>query len=345
MSEFGSRPISIKGLDTIRFFCAFWVLISHYPPPSIAGAVDKASATGMLINGIYNNLFSGPAAVIVFFVISGLCIHLPQRSSLRIGDVSAYYTRRYVRIVLPMLAAMGLAQGVFGYRLTFFEQSILWSLYAELIYYTIYPFLLRIRKYAGSWNAMIIVSYLVAFGVAATNPMAGNYPSFGRELNWLLGLPCWLLGCKLAESVEVVRPSSTQCIWFWRLGIWFLSVVCSGLRFHSPIGYPWSLNLFAIAVAFWLLAEISFWQDRRAPVVFEWLGSWSYSLYLVHTLAIFVLSSAMINGITVQLDWGWVILFVLAFSFLFSFIVEFPSHNFARRLAAWIGSAERRRIA
>lgn len=80
-------------------------------------------------------------------------------------------------------------------------------------------------------------------------------------------------------------------------------------------------------------------------MVFEWPGSWSYSLYLVHTLAIFVLGSAVINGITVQLDWGWVVLFVLAFSFSFALIVEFPSHKLARRLAHWIGSAERRKIA
>ena len=57
-----------------------------------------------------------------------------------------------------------------GIELTFFEDSILWSLGAELVYYALYPALL---------------------------------------------------------------PSD---------------VVCAALRSHSLIGYPWTLNLFAIAV-------------------------------------------------------------------------------------------------
>ena len=53
------------------------------------------------------------------------------------------------------------------------------------------------------------------------------------------------------------------------------------LAFHTPIGFPWSLNLFAAVSVMWIEREIRFYRREGCPV-FESLGEASYSIYLTH---------------------------------------------------------------
>jgi hypothetical protein len=137
-----------------------------------------------------------------------------------------------------------------GVELTLFHDSILWSLAAELIYYTLYPAFLAMHRSGVSWLRMFAGSFLLALALATTDPSAKSYPSWGEGLNWVLGLPCWLAGCVLAQRVADGRWAAPAGIWRWRFAVWAASVLLSALRFHSPLGYPWTLNLFAILVAF-----------------------------------------------------------------------------------------------
>ena len=59
----------LKGLDSIRFLCALWVAFGHFGVPRLTLFVDKSTTVGLVLNGIYNNLWSGPSAVIIFFII------------------------------------------------------------------------------------------------------------------------------------------------------------------------------------------------------------------------------------------------------------------------------------
>ena len=89
----------------------------------------------------------GTPAVIVFFVISGFCIHLPYRGDGKM-QVGRYYLRRYTRILIPVAAAVGIYRSV-GQQFVFWGehsilwQSPLWSLLCEEIYYALYPLLRR----------------------------------------------------------------------------------------------------------------------------------------------------------------------------------------------------------
>src|SRR4051812_28868708 len=97
----------VRGLDTIRFVLALWVVIGH-----VGFLPLKVETTNMVVKvllGIYGNLFSGPAAVIVFFVISGFCIHYPFRHKKRLSLVP-YFSRRHLRIWLPIIAAVIVAR-------------------------------------------------------------------------------------------------------------------------------------------------------------------------------------------------------------------------------------------
>lgn len=87
-------------------------------------------------------------------------------------------------------------------RLPILQDSILWSLVCEEVYYTLYPLILKTRVRWG-WTSLIGATFAGAYAVVLTNPTAGNYPSYGAGLNWILGLPCWLLGCQLAERWDL----------------------------------------------------------------------------------------------------------------------------------------------
>src|SRR4029078_10222263 len=124
------------------------------------------------------------------------------------------------RLLIPVIVAIPLS-ALLGVYLSSFHESILWSLLAALIYYLCYPLLRALQLRTGSWRPMIVASFIFALGVVATNPSAGNYPSYGPALNWVVGLPCWLLGCVLAESIRrgSAQDVSTITIWIWRTAI------------------------------------------------------------------------------------------------------------------------------
>jgi peptidoglycan/LPS O-acetylase OafA/YrhL len=325
----------IAGLDALRFVAALWVVIGHVGEPPVFLDVDRTHWAMWAVTGAYNNLFSGPAAVIVFFVISGFCIHYPYAAGTDFKTIP-FYLRRFIRIGLPLAFAIAISRPL-GIEMTLFEDSILWSLVAELIYYAGYPLLRTVWKRIGL-STLVVTSYLIAAAVVMTDPGAGNYPSYGWKLNWLLGLPCWLLGVKLADRWATGGTAATHVgaseIWRWRLGIWMLSAVCSVLRFHSPAGYPWTLDLFAIAVFFWLDREIARGFTRPPSAVLEWAGRWSYSIYLVHVLAMSVYRSSIGAMPHAMLNWFAELGFILAVSYLYYLVVEARAHDLARFAAA-----------
>ena len=157
--------------------------------------------------------------------------------------------------------------------------------------------------------------------------------------NWLLGLPCWLLGCKLAErSDSLFSPVSDRAIWIWRLSVWFTSGVCLGLRFHSPIGFPHTLNYFAILSYFWLQQEVRYFRHANPPRILEWGGKWSYSLYLLHVPANGVYNHIFMPNLGFIINWFLRVGWTLGCSYVFYLLVEKPSHAFAR----WVGRRGRK---
>jgi len=323
----------IAGLDSIRAICALWVVLGHFGGPPLTHGLDESNPVARVFGGIYNNLWNGPAAVIIFFVISGFCIHYPHSRALRIPSVRAYFAQRYLRIGIPLVVAIGIST-LLSVNLSLFGLSILWSLLAELIYYTLYPFLLAGRRRAASWVPLVLAGFVLALGVAATNPSAKDYPSFGNGLNWLLGLPCWLAGCWLADlrgRQPAPPPVSPWSIWIWRGLVFGLAMVCSMLRFHSPVGFPWSLNAFAMVSVFWLAREME-WFGRNPPWRWlEWAGAWSYSLYLFHVLAKPMYLRWEKPNFGYFFNWFFLMLFILATSYLFYLLVERPGHLAAKR--------------
>jgi peptidoglycan/LPS O-acetylase OafA/YrhL len=315
-------------ISSIRFVLAMWVVLSHFSIPILSDhkQMDILGA----FRASVNTAFNGPAAVIVFFVVSGFCIHFPNRNGLVVRSWKLYYARRYLRTLIPMMAALGLALPLkvpFG----LFSDSVLWSLLCEEIYYFLYPALLFLRDRIG-WRYLMSLCWGLSVITLLTDPRAMAYPSYGAGFNWILGLPCWLMGCRLAERLEsfYASPVSVFQIWAWRGATWMLSSLSLILRFHARIGYPWTLNLFAAFATLWIEREIRFYKAGRKPL-FEKLGEATYSIYLTHfssgaiarTLPIY---AAMTSGVA----WFWTMLCCGTLATAFYWLIERPSHRFAR---------------
>jgi len=287
MGEQGDANARIGGLDSIRFICGLSIVIFHYggfvPAPYLE---NYHGLLGMVTRGLMGSLFNGPAALIVFFVISGFGIHFASRKSLTV-NVPSFWSRRFIRAGGPALIAFFLWIWS-GVKLSPVEPGPFWSLICEIEYYLFYPLLLVLRRRFGWWP-LILVAQIFAYSLAFAHlpdiqKWYGGYAAFG-PWNWIMGLPCFLVGCWLAESFQRFPAPSTALMWLVRGCVFALTVVIEIVRFHSASVYfsnPFTLNIFAMVACFWLGLEVAYRRKHPAPRVLEWAGNWTYSLYLVH---------------------------------------------------------------
>jgi peptidoglycan/LPS O-acetylase OafA/YrhL len=321
-------PQHIRGIDSLRFVAALWVAFGHGAWLPVKELSSGAGTIGKFLSAVNGVAFCGPAAVIVFFVISGFCIHLPYAGAHRV-PIREFYVRRFVRIGGPLLAVLVLAQA--WPTPVGAAKEVLWSVYCELAYYTLYP-LLFVWMRKSALPLMIGVSTMLATALICVHWNYMRHWEFGA-FTFVLGYPAWLLGCLLAESVPKIRDSQTTgSIWLWRLGAWICSVLAMILVYHSPIevGYPASMMAFSFFCFFWLKQELSRWQVRPPLRWLEDAGKWSFSLYLVHKIVI-AEAAKLPPSLPVLLIWLIKFAGVLGLSYLFFLVVERPCHTAARR--------------
>jgi len=321
-------------LDSIRFICAIWVACSHggYPPLTIT--FDKENTIEWLINGIYTSLFCGPAAVIIFFLISGFCIHYPYRESWHKKNILPFIMARVTRISAPIICAAVIVK-LIGFNTSLFYLLIGWSIVCELSYYIFYPFLRSLINKKAGWLKFLIFSYTPTVLVFWFYPLnLVNYPGVGVYMVVALGLPCWILGLILSFSIDE-QPTNYQVtgisLWCHRIFIFSIAFLCHVFALQEIVGHPFTLNFFAIAAFFWLEKEILFYLNRTPISSLENFGKASYSIYLMHGLPPFLISifTKDIGPMEKFLSY-WIILVMLVL--IFYFLVEKPTHILSRYL-------------
>jgi peptidoglycan/LPS O-acetylase OafA/YrhL len=266
--------------------------------------------------------------------VSGFCVHRPYAMGRPLA-VGPHLARRFVRVCPPLFAAMLLSQLVAGRLLI---GNVLWSLICELIYYAIYPALFILIKRCG-WYAVLGAAF--AGAVAMRLELGrdfGNYVDYGYALTWLIGLPCWLTGCYIAEKVDIARPSpSKRGLWGIRIGVWALGMVLSMLRFHTPIDFKWTLDFFAIPGGIWFVAEMRAARNSGLPAWMERAGAWSYSLYLFHEVGMYLVDATFPDsaGASWSIFLKWLLTVVAGFglSWIMYRVIERPAHDWARWLS------------
>ncbi|EMI53114.1 acyltransferase family protein [Rhodopirellula sallentina] len=336
MNEARPIPHRLAGLDSIRFVCAIVVVIGHFGMP-FEISLPAIPLIERALNGIIGCLFNGPAAVVIFFVLSGLCIHFPQtrRESLH---TKPFYTKRFIRIGIPCFLAL-LFYWLLQIKLPAPKFGVFWSIICESIYYALYPAILLFAKRWG-WASTVISGFCISSFITIANvdliTENADYTAFGLW-TWAIGLPCWLLGCWLAENTRRFPALTTLQISFLRALVFLVSVVLRVVKFHveSPLASNCiTLNIFAFFAVFWIGCEVNYYANRKPFHFLEWGGTWSYSLYIIHPLIPTLVATTI--AISAQNSLYRVGVFLVAFvtSYLFFLLVELPSHH----LAKWLGA-------
>lgn len=346
----------ISGLGSIRFILASIVIFSHGFGLHISDVFCKeeiiSSFGGKLLWVVSANLYNGQAAVIVFFIISGCCIHYPYANGESV-HIYSFLASRYIRISLPLIIVLLAGYTVFNIEPLAYIG--VWSIICELIYYSIYPLLLTIRKrchswitlYMGSLLGVILIVVFVNVPPVSHPGILMDFPIYGPKLTWLIGLPIWILGCHLAESIISNQQSSIsrRKVWIARFFIGFAMIFLSFCKFHGHrvIGFntPNSIVLqpFALLALYWLLVEIK-WSMINPPYAFlEYGGKFSYSLYITHPIFYyatpFIINVFIRNSGSKSVNNHGILITVLVFIFAYIFFcfVEKPSHQLARKMS------------
>jgi len=328
-------PKWFGGLNSIRFILAFIVVLFHCENP-LQLYLRESSVKLFQYAGMFMAVaFSGVAAVVAFFVISGFVIHYPNRKGIK--DTKRFYIKRLVRVLGPLIVIMLLGL-LFGNP----ERDVVWSLYCELIYYAIYPIVAKIKM---TWNVKLLIAFLLASVVVVVvgqsdirsmlthsdQGYVGELWRFGPAFTWLVGLPCWLLGVTLAERIDGLNQRvSINKIWLLRVTLYAATIVCCVLRFHMFVPYGISMLVMAIPIAKWVEQEIIYYKTKEPSAMLERFGKFSYSLYLCHPLIITAL--LLYVPLTNYSYFGYLAACIVG-AYLFYLLLEKPSHMLAERLA------------
>lgn len=316
----------ISGLDSLRFFAALCVVASHLASnlPVLPGSPIASSLWRMA-----SMMANGSAAVAMFFLISGFCIHLGQADSLKV-DAPTFLARRGLRIGLPLIAVSIVAH-LLGDWATSALKTVLWSVYCELAYYLFYPIFLTCRRLI-TMNQTLMAFIAVSVITAAAQGRVSFIWQYGAGTA-VVCFPLWVAGAWLAERHSSADLLPYRPILGWRIAALLMCVAANlAETLSSTINAP--LLVFAAAGTFcwhYIPRELARWQLVPPFALVERLGRASYSLYLVHILPIALIIQFAIAWSFGRLVVAEAIAIGLA-TFTFFVLSERRSHQLARKI-------------
>ena len=305
-------------LDHVRAIAALLVLAFHLTLV-FPGIPLLNSFWGLAL------LRQGYVGVSLFLSLSGF---LFMRLALERGlpeDVMGFFRKRLLRVAPLFIVVYVLAvsihrdafrPGDLGYLLITnigqpptsesFATGPAWSISLELAFYVIFPFLARFAlegglAYLGRLILLGLVFKLAAFGLSESGKLVMYSTLIGRMDQFLLGMGAAILSFQWRLKGGVLR---------WRLALGGVIAGLLGygvwLESHAPYGSPanewvWILIpsiegvLFSALILCSLEARMRPWRwlDRCLC----WIALVSYSLYLLHPLAILFVKRLVERGL------------------------------------------------
>lgn len=209
----------VYGIDSVRALAALSVVFAHIVGPALSDLLARIPPLAeTIIPNFAKYLFTGHPAVIAFFVVSGFCIHYPYTK--KALPILPFWAARWTRIIIPLLVAILVAKlaRLKGYN--FWDGYILWSIVCELFYYMLYPLFLLVSRWVP-WGIQFYLALLLSFTVpiGLGSDQYGNAHVYGPLLNWVVGLPSWLAGCVLGETIHKDPPVSSHPPTEWSSGV------------------------------------------------------------------------------------------------------------------------------
>lgn len=219
------------GVDSLRYILALWVFFSHNGRPPIFDGGDFS-----FLNKLYGWTINGQAAVIGFFIISGLCIHYPNINKEKI-NLSSFYVARFLRLGLPVGGVLFIAY-LCGYNHPdggLLRAIPMWTIYCEGFYYLIYPLLHWLFKKIDVKIITLffsLISIILLFLWRDQRNMMFHELGNNDFLNWkaaILAFPCWLAGCIIANNIfspyRQFNSITKKSLLKWRIGAFLLSTI------------------------------------------------------------------------------------------------------------------------
>ncbi len=307
------------------------------------------------------------SAVMLFFIVSGFCIHYPYAASERSLELTSYSIRRFLRIYPPYLGAVLLALLIEGIIHQYFQQEVsslgtmlktvfmvqnygenagqlfsnvsLWSLPVEVELYLVYPFFYWLVMRWGMKLSMLFVGS-VSISTLAMLLRTHLYDNSGNRVGhfaiyWLI----WCAGALLAEWVKQERVPQWRN-WLWSV-MGLTAILAIGVQLYDLfIGLQdllWAGFYFTVTLWGFTRENPLGFLNTRLKKVLAMLGLISYSLYLIHSpffklcgfLWIDLFGSKPANFF---IPLGFSLLSVLLAGVFYSY-VEAPTHRLARKLA------------
>jgi peptidoglycan/LPS O-acetylase OafA/YrhL len=300
-----AEPGRVEGLDGLRGLAALYVLLHHCWLFTFHG---YPADTGPLWLGW---LLYGHLGVVFFLTLSGFCLAiLPAQQGWRLGGAARYARRRAWRILPAYWAALvfslviawtvtpqphnpppdGGSVIVYGLILQDIvavpaPNGAFWSIAVEAELYVVFPLLLLIRRRAGTLATLAaVMAPVLVIGVHDPNISTVD------RLTWLTPqlAPLFAMGM-LAAGVLAAGERVRRLSWHWLAALAavppLLLIVLTGTVW-TVHHYFWVDLAVGPAIAC-LLAAVA--NRRPAPLVrvlasapVRRLGTFSYSLYLVH---------------------------------------------------------------
>jgi peptidoglycan/LPS O-acetylase OafA/YrhL len=293
-------------------------------------------------------LHAGDEAVFVFFILSGLVLGLPLASGRAISWL-AYYPKRIVRLYVPVIAATALALAAMTIVPRFADESfsfwinrhaveaspirvlkevfllfgtgafnsVLWSLRWEVLFSLLLPlYVLAARRVRRAW----ILGIAVMLGLSCLGQVISE--------DHLIYLPLFGLGVILAFALPDLRRAYET----W-LPLGPVTFFAAALGLSAAWGFPDFIGRHALSVAGCCLIVLAFvfWKPAvrfASGTTIQWLGSRSFSLYLVHE-PIVVSAALLFRGSPWWAGSAVAILAALILTEFFFRLVEKPSIRLA----------------
>ena len=315
----------IKALNALRGLAALLVVFSHLP--DFAGMHFGPAREGHL-------------GVMVFFTLSGFLmglLYLGQPVTRR--TVAAYAVARVSRIAPPYLIVVLLAfavytladpafpyaigpQNLLRHLLFSGNVSVLWSIPPEVQFYALFIGLWWAVQRAATGRgagALIAVLAITVAAICLRGMVPGTFVASKLHYFLMGSLLGWLHPRLRAVAISTLSLTLLQA------GL----LICFAFFMVGTIGLGENYWLDLAPVLVCGLVVFAFSHDRTAVDTvlaarpLQWLGDWSFSLYLLHVPALYLLNKAGLMEST-PARWTSVALAIAACAG-FSLLVEHPA--------------------
>lgn len=337
----GRQPRRVRTLDGLRGVAALAVVFHHtllsssaslarqYAPVGDGRSPATGSSVWFLARTPLHILWAGPEMVLVFFVLSGYVLALPSVTRGWGWFDVAYYPRRFIRLYLPVFAALVLgvalhelhhgqltgatywlnehavaatladaarnaslvgATGRSGMAFT----TVLWSLRYEVLFSAALPLLLipvLATRDAPRAALVLAAGCLLLAAVGAQRDVMGLrlMPLF--VLGSLLAMHRDRLGSRGWVTAAPLRRLISAVLGLIAIFLITNCYVFSDRAWNSVAALSYVGVVVGCCLAVAVLSTGKGWALERRPA--QWLGSRSYSLYLVHEPIVVVVAFAV----------------------------------------------------